>query len=135
MQFLKLMFIVGVLGFGATHVLSHATSGKYTASSKSGFVPVVMPDGADFNEVLVIGPDCNTERGQRTRALAAKLAQAGIPHRRTESIEFSNPSDMGGMMRLNEVMQQDAPIVLVRGQGKGNPSVEEVIALYRPSKR
>lgn len=135
MQFLKLMLMVGVLGLGATHLLSHATSGKYAASSKSGFVPVVMPDGADFNEVLVIGPDCSTARGKRTRSLAAKLAEAGIPHRRTESIGFTNPSDIAGMMRLNEVMQQDAPIVLVRGQGKGNPSVEEVIALYRPSKR
>ncbi|MCU0549893.1 MAG: hypothetical protein MUC48_11150 [Leptolyngbya sp. Prado105] len=127
MQFLKLMLIVGVLGFGATSIFNQVTASK----SKSGFISVVMPDEASPNEVLVIGPNCNTDRGQRTRALAAKLAQAQIPHRRTDSVSISNSSDIAGMMRLNEVMQQDAPIVLIRGQAKGNPTAEEVIAMYQ----
>uniref|UniRef100_B8HUZ4 Uncharacterized protein n=1 Tax=Cyanothece sp. (strain PCC 7425 / ATCC 29141) TaxID=395961 RepID=B8HUZ4_CYAP4 len=100
-----------------------------------GFMPIVAPDNAEAGKVLVIGPTCNSPNGQRTKVLMQQLAQAGIPYNQTTNINFTNPAlaNPQEVERLNQVMGGQAPIVILNGRGKANPTIAEVVSEFRQS--
>ncbi|HEY9615463.1 MAG TPA: hypothetical protein V6C64_01390 [Microcoleaceae cyanobacterium] len=104
--------------------------GTANAGSSAGFVAVTNPEGFNPAQVVVIGPNCTSAAGQRTRALIAQLAQARVPYMQTSDFSVTASEDVQGLYRLQEVMQGDAPIVFVHGKAKANPQIQEVIAEY-----
>ncbi len=135
MKPLEIAIVGGLLAFGAVHfhvaVTKMGRDPFSQTAAAAGFVAVPMPDGAIANQVLVVGPNCTTPRGVRTRALTTALAKANIPYQRTEHLQFSDPDDLTAMGRLDQVMAGDAPIVFVHGQAKANPTPEVVMQIYK----
>lgn len=103
-----------------------------------GFMPIVAPDNAEAGKVLVIGPICNSPIGQRTKVLMQQLTQAGIPYSQTTHVNFTNPANPAlanpqAVERLNQVMGGQAPIVILNGRGKANPTIAEVVSEFHQS--
>ena len=108
----------------------------HTGASPNGFVPVVMPEGAARNVVLILAPpNCPSEQAQRSEALAGQLARAGIPVRRGDSMFFdvANPSaeERAGVDRAVQVFKLGAPAVFINGMAMSNPTPEQAIREYR----
>lgn len=138
MNFLKFLLVIAAIGLGV-HVWQGQAKRNALAAvqseSPSGFLPIVMPDGAAANTVLILAPEnCPSDAAQRADALAEQLGRRGIPHRRSSSYSsaIQNPSQeqRANLERTAFVMNGEIPAVFVNGMGKANPSVEEVIAEY-----
>ncbi len=102
-------------------------------SDAYGFVPVRMPDGAPQNTVLVLAPiDCPSDGAQRADALAAKLQLQGIPTQRLNqySVAAATTADREGIERAFLVMNGTIPAVMINGQAKANPTVDDVTAEF-----
>lgn len=130
MKLLQLIFVICLITVGVNHFKLGRSSTTGHLGNQSGFVAVISPEGFNPAQVVVLGPNCTSAAGQRTRALIAQLAQARIPYRQTSNVSVTGSEDMQGLYRLQAVMQGDAPIVFVNGKAKANPQVQEVIAEY-----
>ena len=141
MTFFRLLLIAALIAGGVHFWKKHQNKQEQVAvTSPSGFVPVLMPDGAVRNEVLVFAPvNCPKEGAQRARALSASLTDRGIPN--TISSNFSiasitpGPDTEAALKRLDVVMRGEVPIVLVNGMGKANPSLEDVVDEVKRAKK
>lgn len=105
------------------------------AASEAGFV-LLKPEEASHRSVIIMSaPNCPREEAVRARALAASLEAAGIPHEIRSEISFQT-TDEKEAARIQKFMSEVTnPLVLVRGRGKGNPTLDAVIAEYRSSPR
>ncbi len=137
MRLLKLLLLVAVLFGGYKWWQGREAEQAFAASAgPNGFVPVEMPSGAKRNVVLVLAPaNCPSEQAQRTEALVAALASAGVPVARGTgfSFEVDNPSaeQRAGIDRAVEVFRRGAPTVFVNGMAMSNPSAAQTVAEYR----
>lgn len=127
MKLLKLVFVICLITIGVNHFKLGKGSAK---AGSSGFVAVTNPEGFNPAQVVVLGPNCSSAAGQRTRALIAQLAQARVPYVQASDFSVTASADVQGLYRLQEVMQGDAPIVFVNGKAKANPQMQEVMSEY-----
>lgn len=121
---------------GKVRQASAANTGKSPdASSEAGFV-LLQPGEANNGSVVIMSPpNCPSQEAQRARALADALASAGIPHEIRSEISFEI-TDEKEAARIQKFMGNVSnPLVLVRGRGKGNPTLDAVIAEYRSGPR
>ena len=108
-----------------------------TAADSNGFVPVIMPDGAPRDTVLIFAAlNCPSAQAKRANDMATQLKQMGIPAQRTSNYSVANLTreQMPLLTRTNAVMGGAIPIVLVNGVAKANPTVDEVASEYRRDK-
>ena len=103
-----------------------------TGPSPNGFVALPAMDSADSKQVIVFAPEnCPSEKAQQADDLARQLTARNIPAVRSHNVSFTSPDpDPSVGIRLNSVMNGELPIVFVKGRGKANPTIEEVIAEY-----
>jgi hypothetical protein len=107
------------------------------AADSNGFVPVLMPDGATPDTVLIFAAlNCPAKPAQRANAMATQLQKMGIPIQRMDHYSVANlkQDQMPLALRTNAVMGGELPIVLVNGLAKANPSVDEVAVEFRRDK-
>jgi len=138
-KFWLTLIVLGVLGLGGYQWHSHserAQIGKAEAANPYGFVPVLMPDGAPDNVVLVFAPDnCPKEGAQRAVRLLDALRDEKVPARLQTryqlSVALQGPEDERRLRQLRGVMGGELPAVLIGGMGKANPTVEETVGEYR----
>lgn len=99
--------------------------------SDAGFFQL-QPEKANDPKVAVMAPqNCPSEMAQKARALCAAINAAGMPCEIRSQLALS-ADNLAEMERRQKFMDTVAdPLVLVRGWGKGNPKVSEVIAQYR----
>lgn len=93
--------------------------------SESGFVEVPLVQGAKADEVLILGPNCNSAIGKRTRKMAAELAARDIPHRLSSRCRLKNPS-VENAEKFNKVARSQPPVVIIGNWAKANPTADEV---------
>jgi hypothetical protein len=103
--------------------------------SPNGFIPVLMPDSARPDAVMIFAPEnCPSDAAQRAEDLFQELKRAGIPAIRSASFRLSvnNPTaeQRAAVERATEVVNGAIPAVFINGMGKANPSADEVIAEY-----
>ena len=142
MSFLKLLMLIGVLGFAYHQWDAHQQAkmlATYAQASPGGFIPTAMPDEAKPGTVLILAPvNCPSDAAQRADHLADQLGRMGIPTLRSShfSASVSNPSDeaQANLQRATSVLNGTIPAVFINGMGKANPSVDEVVAEYKRTK-
>jgi hypothetical protein len=103
--------------------------------SPNGFIPVLMPDGARPDAVMIFAPEnCPSDAAQRAEDLDQELKRAGIPTIRSASFRLTvdNPTSeqRAAVERATAVVNGAIPAVFINGMGKANPSADEVIAEY-----
>ena len=134
MSLARLLIIVALIGGGVHLWRKHQEAQAFAAvTSPNGFLPVLMPDGAVPNKVLVFAPlNCPREGAQRARALSQDLTNRGISNALTDRYSLAavspGPDTAAAVKRTSAVMSGELPIVLVNGMGKANPSTAEVVA-------
>lgn len=104
-----------------------------TEQGANGFVALPTLTNADPKQVVVFAPEnCPSEKAQQADDLARQLAAHHVPAVRTHDVSFtSNDPDPAIGARLNTVMNGELPIVFVKGKGKANPTLEEIVWEYR----
>jgi hypothetical protein len=115
------------------HQRAAATRDLAALADSNGFVPVQMPDGVPRDTVLILAPiNCPSDAAKRAETLAARLTAMGIPNVRRSNYTITNPTpaEQPGIQHAFSLSDQ-APVVMLNGRGKGNPSVEEVATEYR----
>lgn len=140
MGWLKLLIALAVAGFAYQYWQKHGREGEHAAAaavgeaSRHGFVELPAVSGAGAASVLVIAAEnCPEEAAQRADQLAYRLRSHGVPVTRLHNVSFDIPGgDAAVAQRVMAVMHGDLPIVFVRGKAKSNPSLDEVLAEYRP---
>jgi hypothetical protein len=142
MNFLKLLLVLSAAGFAYKYWHEHRAGAEPTAGASAtggaasvrGFVELPAVSGASANAVLVIAAEnCPEEAAQRADQLAYRLRSHGVPVTRLHNVSFDIPNgDPAVAQRLMSVMNGDLPIVFVRGRAKPNPSLDDVLAEYRP---
>jgi hypothetical protein len=102
------------------------------ASRSRGFVPLPAFAGSSGRAVVIFAPEnCPEDAGRRADALADSLGRSGVPVSRMSHVSFTmTDADPSTVQRVNAVMTGTIPIVVVRGRGKANPSLDEVLAEY-----
>jgi len=102
--------------------------------SEAGFY-LLQRDVPKNQKVWVMAPpNCPSQEAQQARLLCAAIQVAGVPCEISSQLQL-NPDSPEEAERLKKFMDQVAnPLVVVRGWGKGNPTVKEVIAQYRATK-
>jgi hypothetical protein len=103
-----------------------------TGPSPNGFVALPAMNNVDPRQVVVFAPEnCPSDKAQQADDLARQLAARSIPAVRSHDVSFaSSDPDPAIGIRLNSVMNGDLPIVFVKGKGKANPTLDEVVAEY-----
>lgn len=133
---LLLLIAVAVLGYKWWNGEGIFNRPDTSQVSANGFVSVIMPAGAADNTVIVFAPpNCPSDAAQRAYYLQRRLSEMGIPAVMSSSyrMEIVNPTreQEAALRRTNTVMGGEIPVVLLRGKGKANPTVEEVANEYR----
>jgi hypothetical protein len=139
------LLVVAALAGGAYHVYTkkqardaaaEAVADAGPAVSGNGFVLMPQVGGHSGRSVLVIAAEnCPLEDAARADRLTADLQSNGVPVQRTHNVSFTfDAPDPAAMQRMQSVMSGQLPIVIVRGRGKANPSLGEVLAEYRGMK-
>lgn len=106
-------------------------------ASVNGFIPVVMPDGAAGDTVIVFTPpDCPSRALNRTRSLQDKLTGLGVPYVATSHYSLGGVErfNEGDITRTKQVLEGTIPAVFVNGMGRANPDVHQVAAEYERTK-
>lgn len=128
MKFLQFLLLFGI-AFGVYQYLGRSSS----PSSQNGFVEVPMPLKAKEDQVLIVAAlNCPKKAAQHAEFLARSLKAQGVPYKRVNTVEFQfEAQERKSVERLKELMKGPPPIVFYRGQGKSNPSYEDVIQLVQ----
>jgi hypothetical protein len=92
-------------------------------ATPAGFLPVPMPGGSARDTVIVFAPiNCSREGAQRARAMVQKSNDLGIANVLADHygapVYEPNPETGAAFKRLNGVMTDDIPIVLINGMAK-----------------
>lgn len=137
MNFLKLLIVVGLVGYGY-HWWDGRSAAESEASleSPSGFVSAAMPNGARPNTVIILAPqNCPSDAAQRADSLASQLTQAGIPNIRSSSYatNIADPTkeQQAAVQRAVNVINGEVPAVFVNGMAKANPTFDDVVSEYQ----
>jgi hypothetical protein len=137
-RFVAFLFIAGAAGFGYQQWHQRALRLELEeATSATGFVAMPMPSNLPADRVIVLAAEnCPKEDARRADELAAALARRDIPHLRAHHVEFA-PQGLtsADLRRINAVLHGELPAVLVKGRGKANPTLDEVLAEYRAPPR
>lgn len=137
---LQAMIIGTIVVAGGVHVWhghqrAAAVRELEALADSNGFVPVQMPDGVPRDTVLILAPmNCPSDAAKRADTLAARLSAIGIPNvrRNNYSIARVTPDEMPGIRHAAALRDQEQiPLVMINGKGKGNPTVDEVATEYR----
>ena len=137
MNIIKLLIVVGIVGFGYQYWVKHSAQGSGTVaisgaseSGKGGFVQLPSFDAGSSAAVIVVAAEnCPEEDARRADDLAAELRKQGIPVARSHSVSFTfSGADAGLADRVSALMNGKLPIVLVNGRGKANPALDDVMA-------
>ena len=129
--------VAGAVHLWHVHARSVIDRELAAAADSNGFVPVLMPDGAPPDTVLIFAAlNCPAAPAQRANAMATQLQKMGIPIQRMDHYSVANlkQDQMPLALRTNAVMGGEIPIVLVNGLAKANPSIDEVAVEYRRDK-
>ncbi|MEQ1518728.1 MAG: hypothetical protein ABL931_19780, partial [Usitatibacteraceae bacterium] len=112
---------------------NQSTMTAVSSVSSRGFVALPAFSGSSSRGVIVFAPDeCPEEAGRRADELVGTLERNGVPVVRSSSVNFNTQnSSPEEVQRLMNVMNGELPIVVIRGKGKSNPPVAEVLAEYR----
>jgi hypothetical protein len=133
MNALKLVLMLAAAGLAYQYWSTQQSANGPAVISPNGFVMVPAMAGADPKQVVVFAPEnCPSEKAQQADDLARQLSAHNIPTLRSHNVTFTS-TDMDPKIgiRLNSVMNGDLPIVFVKGRGKANPTIEDVLAEYR----
>jgi len=136
MNITRTIFVLALAGLGYQYWSEHRGADEPDAlaasASVNGFVPLPPMDGAGRKPVVIFAPaNCPEEGGRRADSLADHLSREGIPYSRSQHASFTlENADADVAQRIKAVMNGELPIVLVRGKGKANPSLAEVMAEY-----
>ncbi len=105
------------------------------------FSAVLMPEGAKQNEVIIFAPlNCSSREAKMAERLEKELNAAGVPARRINNFSLS----VGNMTQDQRVAVEETgnflnaskpPVVLINGFGKSQPTTEEIVAMYKNSRR
>jgi hypothetical protein len=138
MKLARVLLVIGVVALGYKWWQGEGIFARPATVevSANGFISIVTPAGAADNTVIVFAPEnCPSEAAQRAEHLQRRLRDAGIPTVRSTSyhMQIMNPTreEQAALERTSSVLGGELPIVLVRGKGKANPTVEEVTSEYR----
>ena len=137
MNFLKFLIVIGLAGYGYNWWSAKgAAESEAKSRSPSGFVSVVMPDGAPRNTVIILAPqNCPSDAAQRADFLANRLTEAGIPNTRRASYSANlvdaTKEQSEAIQRAVNVMNGEVPAVFVNGMARANPTFDEVLSEYR----
>ena len=141
MNLIKVLLVLSAAGFAYKYWHEHRAGAEPAAGATAtgeagtrGFVDLPAVSGAAPNAVLVIAAEnCPEEAAQRADQLAYRLRSHGVPVTRLHQVNFDIPNgDPAVAQRVMSVMNGDLPIVFVRGRAKSNPSLDDVLAEYRP---
>ena len=129
MKVLKLILMLAAAGLAFQYWQANRPA---TGPSPNGFVALPTLAGGDPKQVVVFAPEnCPSEAAARADSMAQQLASRNIPSVRTHDVSFSSSDpDPAIGVRLNSVMNGDLPIVFVKGKGKANPTLDEIVAEY-----
>jgi len=140
MSALKTTLVAAVALAGGTHLWHvhqrHLADVQLRAQADtSGFVPVLMSDGAPRDVVLILAPlNCPSAAAQRAHLIETRLNELGIRNQRTNNYSIRpTPDNKADVERTASVLNGGVPIVIFNGRGKANPTPEDVIAEYRRS--
>ena len=98
----------------------------------SAFVKVAWLDGASKNQVVIIGPPCDSPEGNRARQLVKSLQDRSISSTFSTSLSISTGgADPALLDAWNQVMKGSPPIVFINGTAKANPTLNEILDQYR----
>ena len=129
MSSLKTFIVVGLLAWGGYGLWGKLHPGSGASASRQGFVEVPWLEGAQRNQVLLIGPPC-ADKQREVNAMIAALAAQGIPARSTSSIRFAE-FDEAKIAACHGVFEGEPPIVFLNGRAKARATTQEIIAEYR----
>ncbi len=133
MKIVKLVIFVAVIAVAYQYWdKNQQTTGTDHAPSANGFLALPTLANAVSGQVLVFAPEnCPKEDAARADDMARELTRRNIPVQRTHDVSFtsSDPDPRIGE-RLNSVMNGALPIVFVKGKGKANPTLDEVMSEY-----
>jgi len=132
MTLIQFIIICAIAFGGYTYVQKHWNQGAgetvEAAANGIPFVELPPADGHEAGVVVVIAPiGCTREEARRAERLVEDLGRNGVPVQHSNRISFSgfDPAEAG---RIQSVMDGGVPIVFVRGKGKANPTLGEVLA-------
>jgi hypothetical protein len=140
MSFVKFVMISG-LTVGAVQLWKHHEHARYesamlASADTSGFVEVLMPNGAQPDTVLILAArNCPSAAARRADDLARQLTAMGVPNVRSDQVSFTfdrrNQDQIDRLNRGAVVGKGEIPAVFINGMGKANPTTDEVVAEYR----
>jgi hypothetical protein len=140
MSFVKFVMISG-LTIGAIQLWRHHEHARYerivlASADTSGFVEVLMPNGAQPDTVLILAArNCPSSAARRADDLAKRLNEMEIPNVRSDQANFSfdrrSQDQIDRLNRSEVVGHAEIPAVFINGMAKANPTADEVIAEYR----
>jgi hypothetical protein len=142
MNMFKLLIALALAGFAYQYWSKHhqgrvAVASAGSAESHNGFITLPPVTGASTTAVLVVAAEnCPEDAAQRADRLAEQLARDGVPVARVHNVSFDIANgDSSAADQVMSVMNNDLPIVFVRGKAKSNPTLEEVAAEYKATAR
>jgi uncharacterized protein YceK len=146
MSIKKLILIIAILttGCGALVNLANEENGsnnpeyqKFVSKygDKNGFMSVPELTNVDSSGIVIVAAEnCPRIGARRAETLAQELSKKGIKFVRTNSTQFNVSSpDSLDFKKMEALMNAGTPIVFVKGKGKYNPTLDEVINEYKTS--
>lgn len=138
MNFIKILLVLAVIGFGYHYWQRHHTNSVSNVAmpSPNGFVALPTPANTNSKDLIIFSAEnCPKEDARRANELADQLSRRNIPFTRSHHADFDFPNpDPEVLDRLNAVMNGKVPIVFMNGKGKANPTIDEVVAEYNANK-
>jgi hypothetical protein len=133
--FLAIAAIAATVHVWHDHQRALAEHRLTAAADASGFVPVLMAEGAPRDVVLILAPvNCPSAAAQQAHSIETKLNELGIRNQRTNSYALRpTPDNRAEIDQTALVLNGGAPVVIINGRGKAHPTPEEVLAEYRRS--
>ena len=101
-----------------------------------GFDDILMPSDVVDNCVFLYAPlNCPCEATQRAEELVEQLNKMGISTVRGQSFSVTlanaTADDRLKGDRSQEILNGEGPAVFICGKGKSNPSIKEIISVYK----
>lgn len=112
--------------------------GYASYDSTQGFVALIGVQNQAPDTVYVIAPpNCPSEEGQRATRLVEALKQRGVPVAQSSGVRqiFDDIPTLEELGRLEALTKHPAPLVVINGRAKPNPTLDEVIAEFDQSSR
>ena len=136
--FLAAVVLVGAVHAWHVHQRSVIDRELSLSADSNGFVPVIMPDGAPPDTVLILGSARSAPRQRRNAPMPWRSSSTKWASPQKEPTITPPPisrQDQQSLVAHTEaLLSGEIPIVLLNGMAKANPTVDEVAAEYRRDK-